>query len=258
LEYAIHSNDATVIQFFVDRGAKWRFASEDSDDHPLVIAARRGWVETTRKLLELGLRDPRALPLARDPAVRALLEDDAKAADTRLVDDEELWPLICEDPLNWKSRAEAHLAKGGGVNYRSVKWTPLFLAVDAANPDLVKWLLAKGAEPNLVPISLYENWYILDEFFHSLTKLDGEPRQGLTDGPLAEIYTALVRSGAALRSKATMRFYLVTAANCGWAKLVSAMLQSGVSTEGAAEELRQLRPHYTAEQRANVLKLLQP
>jgi len=249
LEYAIWSNDADVIQYLVDKGVKWQQPLSDSDYHPLVMAAKYGKKESVRKLLELGKRDPRALTVAGDPEIRAMLEDDAKATGSRVVEDEELWPAICRDRDNWRTRAEGHIAKGGNVNYRSLEWTPLILALDEVNPAFVKWLLSKGADPTSFPINVTK-----PDIYQVLLGGWGNYRpnrsETMKDESLAEIVTLLHGAGAG-KPRA---FSLTIAVKNGWTKTAGVLIVAGASADEAAVEFQ--KPNYSTEERRRAMKLL--
>jgi ankyrin repeat protein len=250
LEYAVWSDDAGVIQYLVDKGAQWRESSSDPDYHPLVTAAKYGKKESVRKLLELGKRDPRALAVAGDPEIRAMLEDDAKIRGSRVVEDEELWPTICKDRENWKTRAEAHIAKGGNVNYRSREWTPLILALDEVYPALVKWLLSKGADPKIFPINKYDGVDIYGELLGGWSRSRLNRGETMKDEPLAEIVTLLSGAGAGKPSA----FPLIIAAENGWSKTAEKLIAAGAPVVEAAAEFQ--KPNYSTEQKRRAMKLL--
>ncbi|MBC8012260.1 MAG: ankyrin repeat domain-containing protein [Burkholderiales bacterium] len=153
LEYAILKNRVDVLEYLRGKKAPWSRPLDNPEHTPLRLAARYKSRDAVLLLLRQGERDPGALAYATDPGIRALLSDAMQQdAGGQAFSDEELWPAICADTARWKERADAHLAAGGDVNHGSLEWTPLVLAVSSGNVELVRYLLAKGADPKIHPL----------------------------------------------------------------------------------------------------------
>lgn len=149
LEAAVISDSPAKIQYLLDRGARWRKPVGPAY-HPMDAAAKRGLTASIRKLQALGLQSPRALSLAKDDATRALLQADDSAAGRLRRLNEEQWPVVLADPdpARRRERMLAHLDAGADPDHLSAAWgTPLDLAVFLEDPDLVKELIARGADP---------------------------------------------------------------------------------------------------------------
>ncbi len=152
LGHAIGKNRVDVLEYLRGKGAVWVPPSDNPDLTPLRFAVINKAKDAILFLLRQGERDPGALAFATDPDIRALLSDAAQQdSGGKAFADEELWPAICKDKQRWRERVDAHLAAGGDVNYGARDWTPLMLAIDAANLELVRHLLAKGANPKIHP-----------------------------------------------------------------------------------------------------------
>lgn len=147
LELAVTSDSPEKIQYLLDQGAHWQ-KTQGADYHPMDVAASNGLTGSLRKLAALGLHSPRAFSLAKDDATRAILLSDASTEARLTRDNETLWPDILRDAQNWRARAEAHLETGGDVNHQSEKWgDPLTVAMWRDHPQMVKFLLDRGADP---------------------------------------------------------------------------------------------------------------
>lgn len=147
LEMAVVSDSPEKIQYLLDQGARWQ-KTQDSDYHPMDVAASRGLTASVRKLAALGLHSPRALSLAKDDATRAILLSDESREARIARDNEALWPDILRDKDNWRARADAFLADGGDVNHRSARWgQPLDVAMRRDDVAQVKYLMDRGANP---------------------------------------------------------------------------------------------------------------
>jgi ankyrin repeat protein len=230
LEYAIFSDDPAVIQYLIDQGVSWRRPS-DSDYNPFLQAVRNGKRESVSKLLALGMYDSRALTLAKDPTMKALIEDASRAKGNRVVDDEELWPSICKDLRDGAQRAQTHVSKGGNVNYRSETWTPLLLALKECNFSLVKWLLSHGANPHIWALEYGSFGY--QELVANGPGVRFESKNP-RDEDVAEIVALLVQAGAGEAAP----YDVVMAAENGWPKTVKALMGSGVSKESVLNDFR--------------------
>lgn len=150
LEHAIGKNRVDVLEYLRGKGAPWSKPVDNPEHTPLRFAVRNKARDAILFLLREGERDPGALALATEPDIRALLSDAMQQdAGGKAFSDEELWPAICQDRERWKERVDAHLASGGDVNHGSMDWTPLMLAIHSGNVDLVRHLLAKGANPKI-------------------------------------------------------------------------------------------------------------
>ncbi len=186
LEHAIHSDEPDVIQYLLDSGVSWRRLAPGEPHHPLLEAVRNEKIHSLRKLLDLGIWDDRALPLARNAAIRDILEDYAKTRASNVVDDAELWPAICGDMVNGVQRAKEHIDRGGNVNFAHREWTPLILAAREKNVPVIRYLVQRGANPVLRP-TVNTTARALDEFIRS------GPRNGQTKAQFDEECAGMVR-----------------------------------------------------------------
>jgi hypothetical protein len=149
LENAVLSDSPSLIQYLLDHGAKWRAPFDDSY-HPMDTAARRSLTGSIRQLQRLGLASPRALSLAKDPVVIAILQDDQSDNGRRFLADETNWPLVLEepDPSRRLPRVAAHVEAGGNLNHPSQLWrSPLSYALLKNDPALARWMIDRGARP---------------------------------------------------------------------------------------------------------------
>jgi ankyrin repeat protein len=152
LEYAIAKDRVDALEYLRAKGARWARPPGVQDYSPIRHAVRWKAKNALLFLLRQGERDPGAIGSTRDPELKALLGDAMhQDAGGKAFADEELWPAICKDTLRWRERMEAHIAAGGDVNHGSLEWTPLVLAASVCNPDMVRHLLAKGADPKIHP-----------------------------------------------------------------------------------------------------------
>lgn len=179
---AARSNNPALIQLFVDLGADLNRKTAKGWT-PMMTAVRWGAVNSVRKLSEAGLRDPAAADLAvrlvkdenppdrpDDAALRSLpyvpdylgsleyLQSSGQVAGSRQAQDTLFWAQP-------HSEAEivAYLMKGGTVNYRGER-TPLQAACETGDEGRVKFLLGKGADPNLLGFGEYRHpiWLALN------------------------------------------------------------------------------------------------
>lgn len=251
LEATFEKDRVDILVYLLGRGAPWSYARH-GDDTPLLAATRNKAWQCARLLLSRGERDDRALALAEDPAFKSELEDVMQASGSTALDDAELWPAICEDVANWRARVDAHLAKGGNVNYRALNWTPLLLTIKTGRLEFVRHLLAKGADPKVHPMERFEGdpgtldyiWRFQprdmsiadwDIYRAALIRLivPLEPRRGLSD------YEWNLSNAACLKS---------------WLE-VEAYVAAGVDTGQAIAAVRKTLA-LTEEERARALKLL--
>ncbi|HSI08763.1 MAG TPA: ankyrin repeat domain-containing protein [Rariglobus sp.] len=153
LETSMVKDRVKTLRYLLDNGGKWRRAKTEAGSSPLIVAAQNEAVACVQLLLERGERDDRARQFTSNPAIRAMLEDKMQqtGAGTKALDDDVLWPVILADKQKWKERMDAHLAKGGNVNFTSIDWTPLLLAIQTRNLECVRYVLAKGADPKVHP-----------------------------------------------------------------------------------------------------------
>lgn len=153
LETSMVKDRVKTLRYLLDNGGKWRRAKTEAGSSPLIVAAQNEAVACVQLLLERGERDDRARQFTSNPAIRAMLEDKMQltGTGTKALDDDVLWPVIFADKQKWKERMDAHLAKGGNLNFTSIDWTPLLLAIQTRNLECVRYALAKGADPKVHP-----------------------------------------------------------------------------------------------------------
>jgi ankyrin repeat protein len=147
LDWAFSADAPENVPYLHAKGVRWQ-KRKARDLTPLQKAAEDGRDRMVRALLDCGEWDEGALTMARSPAVEILLEDAAARRGSKVAEDIAAWPGICADRVNGVRRAEAHLAAGGDVNHARVStWgrTPLEMALAGMNPDLVRFLLERGA-----------------------------------------------------------------------------------------------------------------
>ncbi len=162
------SNDPDLIQLFADLKCDLNRRNPDGWT-PLVSAVRWGAAASVQKLLELGLRDPKAAALAismtQDRQVRErpdpaelrqlhyrpdyrrcleIMDEFGQITGSRLAQDSVFWHTT-----HSIAEIEAYLRAGGSVNFHGTH-TPLDGAIGARDVAKVAFLLAKGADPNLV------------------------------------------------------------------------------------------------------------
>ena len=244
LEYAVMSDDPAALQQLLDLGVRWQ-RPWPADYHPLLYAAKLGAVHSVQKLLELGLRDSRALSATNDRTIRALLEDDARGHGAKMLDDAQLWPAICSDAPHGVERAAAHLARGGEINYRDQTWTPLILAARAQNVPLVKYLVEHGADPDLRPTA--RSTYALSEMIPN--SVTAAPVSANVDSACAAMVPLLLKQGSVWPCDDV----LVEMAVRKMPESINAMLAQGVSTAGVTEAIP---PRFSPEYRAELLRRL--
>ena len=257
LDYAIGNGRLGLVKLLLDKGANPN-SSDESGRTPLMIAAQNGWQDTTEQLIAKGA-DVNAKDKARHPQtvvdyavlsgqqnlVKLLLD---KGANPPPPDEEGHTLLMTAAQHGWKTVAQELVAKGADVNAKHTTrrgQTVLDYAVLSSQPDIVRLLLDKGANPpspdeqgrTLLMLAAQKGWRDVAETL--ITK--GSDVNAKDKTPLGwtvldyavlnarpEVIKLLLDQGASLPAPDELgRTLLMNAARNGWKDVVETLISKG-------------------------------
>ncbi|MEN6426656.1 MAG: ankyrin repeat domain-containing protein, partial [Phycisphaerales bacterium] len=232
LDWAMEEGKTDVAKVLLDRGASLTAGTwdESSPSGSLTSAIDDGFIDLVELLL------PRVKDLDSHLPLHAAVSGRFREAESRF---KSAYPGA--DPHSWECEAacwramhgrrirmlDLLLAKGVNINAADRRGcAPLHLAALHCEADIVEWLLARGADPNITTAAPLESWTIWGGRFPFGTPLHVAAVRGDASG-----IEVLIRYGADVNAKDHEGFTpLYRALRAGNAETARALMAAGAET----------------------------